>query len=55
VRKAHTAEPVPLVASGAGVPADGTSSFGERACASGSLGRLRGVEILPMLGSMLRG
>ncbi|HEX9124278.1 MAG TPA: 2,3-bisphosphoglycerate-independent phosphoglycerate mutase [Actinomycetota bacterium] len=55
VRKAHTAEPVPLLVSGAGVPADGTASFGERACAGGSLGALRGVEIVPRLASLLRG
>jgi 2,3-bisphosphoglycerate-independent phosphoglycerate mutase len=54
VRKAHTAEPVPLVVSGAGVQADGSTAFGERACASGSLGRLRGVDILPRLAELLR-
>ena len=54
VRKAHTAEPVPLVVSGGGVPSDGTDGFGERACAQGSLGLLRGVDILPRLASLLR-
>jgi 2,3-bisphosphoglycerate-independent phosphoglycerate mutase len=54
VRKAHTAEPVPLVVSGAGVPPDGTVCFGERACADGSLGELRGVDILPRLSELLR-
>jgi 2,3-bisphosphoglycerate-independent phosphoglycerate mutase len=54
VRKAHTAEPVPLLVSGGGVPADGTTSFGERACAAGSLGALRGVEIVPHLASLVR-
>ena len=54
VRKAHTAEPVPFVVSGGGVNPDGSSSFGERACASGSLGRLRGVDILPRLASLMR-
>lgn len=46
-RKAHTADPVPLVVAGAGVPPDGCEGFGERAAASGALGRLRGVDILP--------
>jgi 2,3-bisphosphoglycerate-independent phosphoglycerate mutase len=55
VRKAHTAEPVPLVVSGPGVAADGSTTFGERACAEGSLGRLRGVEIVPRLAALLRG
>ena len=54
VRKAHTAEPVPLLVSGGGVPADGTTSFGERACAGGSLGELRGVDILPRLADLMR-
>jgi 2,3-bisphosphoglycerate-independent phosphoglycerate mutase len=55
VRKAHTAEPVPLLVSGGGIPSDGTTTFGEHAAAEGSLGRLRGVEILPRLTNLLRG
>jgi 2,3-bisphosphoglycerate-independent phosphoglycerate mutase len=54
VRKAHTAEPVPLVVAGGGVQPDGTTEFGERACAEGSLGRLRGVEIVPRLTALMR-
>jgi 2,3-bisphosphoglycerate-independent phosphoglycerate mutase len=54
VRKAHTAEPVPLVVAGGPVRSDGSTSFGERACASGSLGLLRGVDILPRLSELLR-
>src|SRR4030095_9139951 len=53
VRKAHTAEPVPLLVSGGPVRSDGTEAFGERACAHGSLGTLMGVEILPRLGRLL--
>lgn len=55
VRKAHTAEPVPLVVSGARVTSDGSESYGERACASGSVGSLRGVEIVPLLVELLKG
>ena len=55
VRKAHTAEPVPLLVSGGGVPPDGTRTFGEHAAAEGALGRLRGVEIVPRLADLLRG
>jgi 2,3-bisphosphoglycerate-independent phosphoglycerate mutase len=55
VRKAHTAEPVPLVVAGAGVQADGSESFGERAAAQGSIGRLRGTAIVPMLARTLLG
>ena len=54
VRKAHTAEPVPLVVSGGDVQPDGSEAFGERACAAGALGRLRGTQILPRLADLLR-
>jgi len=55
VRKAHTAEPVPLVVSGAGVTSDGSERYGERASAKGSLGSLHGVEIVPRLVELLNG
>ncbi len=55
LRRAHTAEPVPLVVSGGRVTQDGSTAFGERACAAGSLGRLRGVDILPRVTGLLRG
>ncbi len=55
VRKAHTAEPVPFVVSGAGVRSDGSEAFGEGACAAGSLGSLRGIDILPRLTALMRG
>ncbi|MGH2589531.1 MAG: 2,3-bisphosphoglycerate-independent phosphoglycerate mutase [Actinomycetota bacterium] len=55
VRKAHTAEPVPLVVSGAGVTSDGSERYGERASAKGSLGSLHGVEIVPRLVELLGG
>jgi 2,3-bisphosphoglycerate-independent phosphoglycerate mutase len=54
VRKAHTAEPVPLLVSGGPVQPDGSASFGERAAAAGSLGQLRGVDILPRLAGLMR-
>jgi 2,3-bisphosphoglycerate-independent phosphoglycerate mutase len=54
VRKAHTADPVPLLACGGGITPDGTDRFGERVAAEGSLGSLRGVEILPRLTGLLR-
>ncbi|HJV03904.1 MAG TPA: 2,3-bisphosphoglycerate-independent phosphoglycerate mutase [Actinomycetota bacterium] len=53
LRKAHTADPVPLVVAGPGVGADGTTSFGERAAADGSIGTIRGVEIVPRLVALL--
>jgi 2,3-bisphosphoglycerate-independent phosphoglycerate mutase len=54
LRKAHTAEPVPLLVSGGPVQPDGSISFGERACAAGSLGQLRGVDIVPRLAALMR-
>jgi 2,3-bisphosphoglycerate-independent phosphoglycerate mutase len=54
VRKAHTAEPVPLLVSGGGVQPDGSTTYGERACASGSLGLLNGTDILPRLTALMR-
>jgi 2,3-bisphosphoglycerate-independent phosphoglycerate mutase len=49
VRAAHTADPVPLLISGGPVTPDGSRSYGEREAAQGSLGHLRGVDILPQL------
>jgi 2,3-bisphosphoglycerate-independent phosphoglycerate mutase len=54
VRKAHTAEPVPLLVTGGPVQPDGSDSFGERACAAGSLGQLRGIDIVPRLAALMR-
>jgi 2,3-bisphosphoglycerate-independent phosphoglycerate mutase len=54
LRKAHTADPVPLLVAGPGVAADATVSFGERAAASGSLGTVQGTQILPRLIELLR-
>ncbi len=54
LRKAHTAEPVPLLVTGGPVRPDGTEAFGERACASGKLGALKGIEILPRISALLR-
>ncbi|TMK33180.1 MAG: 2,3-bisphosphoglycerate-independent phosphoglycerate mutase [Actinobacteria bacterium] len=49
IKRAHTADPVPLLIAGGPIDPDGSSAFGERACAEGSLGLLRGVQILPRL------
>jgi 2,3-bisphosphoglycerate-independent phosphoglycerate mutase len=54
VRKAHTASPVPLVVAGPGVQADGVGSFGERAAEAGSIGTIRGIDIVPRLVGLLR-
>jgi 2,3-bisphosphoglycerate-independent phosphoglycerate mutase len=54
VRKAHTADPVPLLVVGPGVSSDSSESFGERAARAGSLGTLTGTEIVPRLVGLLR-
>ena len=54
VRKAHTDAPVPLVVTGGPVTSDGSTAFGERACAAGSLGQLRGVDVLARLTRLMR-
>jgi 2,3-bisphosphoglycerate-independent phosphoglycerate mutase len=53
-RKAHTADPVPLVVSGGPVTPDGTEAFGERACRDGSLGEMLGPRILQRIVPLLR-
>jgi 2,3-bisphosphoglycerate-independent phosphoglycerate mutase len=53
LRKAHTADPVPLLVAGPGVTADGTTSFGEREAANGSIGTIRGVQIVPRVVGLL--
>ncbi len=47
--KAHTADPVPLVISGGNIKPDGSLSFSEKACALGSLGKITGQQLLPLL------
>jgi 2,3-bisphosphoglycerate-independent phosphoglycerate mutase len=54
VRKAHTADPVPLVVAGGALTPDGSPSYGERVCAQGSLGQLLGVDVLPLIRDTLR-
>jgi 2,3-bisphosphoglycerate-independent phosphoglycerate mutase len=53
LRKSHTADPVPLVVAGPGVRADGTASFGERSAIDGSIGTIRGIDIVPRLVALL--
>lgn len=54
VKKAHTADPVPILVAGPGVSADASEAFGERAAARGALGTMNGVQILPRLIDLLR-
>lgn len=45
----HSGDPVPVVFGGPGVRADAVETFGERAAATGGAGRLRGLDLLPIL------
>jgi 2,3-bisphosphoglycerate-independent phosphoglycerate mutase len=54
LRKAHTDDPVPLLVAGGPVTSDGSPSYGETIAARGSLGTMRGPEIVPMLVRMMR-
>jgi 2,3-bisphosphoglycerate-independent phosphoglycerate mutase len=45
----HSDDPVPLLLAGGGVASDGTPEYTEAACASGSLGTLMGVDVMPLL------
>jgi 2,3-bisphosphoglycerate-independent phosphoglycerate mutase len=53
-RKAHTDGPVPLLVSGGGVSSDGVDTYGETASRRGSLGHLKGTEIMPHLVRLAR-
>jgi len=45
----HSADPVPLTISGGGARIDGVKEFDEVAAASGAIGRIRGVDLLPIM------
>lgn len=54
-RKAHTDGPVPLLVSGGGVSPDGVETYGETASREGSIGHLKGPEIMPNLVALAKG
>jgi len=47
--KAHSSDPVPLLICGGNIKPDGSLSFSEKAAKLGSIGELRGQEIMPFL------
>lgn len=47
--KEHSADPVPLTISGGGTRIDGVREFDEMSVASGALGRIRGIDLMPIL------
>lgn len=52
--KAHSDEPVPLLICGGNIQPDGSLSFSEKAARLGSIGQLRGQEIMPLLVSLAK-
>jgi 2,3-bisphosphoglycerate-independent phosphoglycerate mutase len=47
--RTHTADPVPVTVSGAGLIPDGTTSFSEDTCSRGKLGELPALRLMPWL------
>ncbi len=45
----HTADPVPLLIHGTGIPSSEVQRFDERNAARGNIGRIRGIYLTPML------
>jgi len=45
----HSGDPVPIMFYGPDVRVDSVNTFGERACAAGIIGRIRGRDIVPIL------
>lgn len=49
----HSGDAVPIMFCGRGVAADNVTEYGERACAAGSVGRIRGRDIVNMTTNLL--
>lgn len=49
----HEGDPVPVAITGPGVRTDDVGEFGERTCAKGGLGRLRGMDLMPIIMNLI--
>ena len=49
----HSGDPLPIIFAGHGVRADDVSEYGERPCAKGNVGRIRGHDIMPILTNLI--
>lgn len=49
----HEGDPIPIAITGPHVRRDDVMEYGERACAKGELGRLRGIDLMSVLMSQL--
>ncbi|MBS7609394.1 2,3-bisphosphoglycerate-independent phosphoglycerate mutase [Candidatus Bathyarchaeota archaeon] len=51
--RTHSGDPVPIVISGPGVRVDGNEGFDEFSASKGGLGRIRGLDLMPILADLL--
>lgn len=51
--KDHEGDPVPVAIRGHGIRVDDVKEFGERTCAKGGLGRIRSVDLMPIIMNLL--
>lgn len=49
IMKAHSDDPVPLIIATEGIDFDGISDYSEKSAKSGSIGEIKGTEIMPLL------
>jgi 2,3-bisphosphoglycerate-independent phosphoglycerate mutase len=49
----HEGDPVPVAIMGPGVRRDDVANFGERTCTKGGLNRIRGLDLMPTLMSLV--
>ncbi|MDW0172206.1 MAG: alkaline phosphatase family protein [Nitrososphaeraceae archaeon] len=54
VKKSHTDDPIPLLVSGDGIKGDGSQRFTESWANKGSIGTLKGSEVIPSVLNMIR-
>ncbi|MEM3737423.1 MAG: 2,3-bisphosphoglycerate-independent phosphoglycerate mutase [Candidatus Bathyarchaeia archaeon] len=51
--RGHAGDPVPVTIAGPEVVKDGLTGYSERHCAKGGLGRIRGLDLMPILMNLL--
>ncbi|MBI1935240.1 2,3-bisphosphoglycerate-independent phosphoglycerate mutase [Candidatus Woesearchaeota archaeon] len=49
INKAHSADPVPILIAGGSIKPDNVEKFNEYDCSKGSLGTLKGLEVMPKI------
>lgn len=49
----HVGDPVPLAIAGQGIVPDSVKKFSERHCSQGGLGRIRGIDLMPLLMNLI--